>query len=147
MNNEDREAIMSALTRAISRKDAQVEGADGELLARLRLDTTGPRLRFLADISAILRLMDSFVSGQDTAEGFVEKFCVQLESLKRKHRGRFEPTVSAELDELYESVQFFCASPEERREEPLLYGAEELKTIVAASYGRVCGWWKSQICE
>jgi hypothetical protein len=141
LNNPDAELIADALTRSTVRRDkAGVVGTDEELLSRLVAPLDANEIYLLAATSRVLRLMDALLTGSETGEGFVEKFSSLWTSLKPAHEQEFAQQAQR-LDEFYGNIQLFCASAQDRREEPLLFGIDRLKALTEPIYADLKEWW------
>lgn len=99
------------------------------------------RLRLLASLSRLLRLMDGLLSGKETGESFVAKFSEQWLLLQNWEA---DPSLESEFDELnnyYSEIQLFSSLSDARYEEPLLFGLDRLKELTQTAYERLLQKW------
>jgi hypothetical protein len=133
--------MIAALTRSGMRRDQLgVTGTDEELLLRLNARLDSHRIGLLATTSKLLRLMHALLSGAETGEGFMEKFPALWGPLKVKYSRDLQAKLD-KVDQFYSDIQLFCASANDRREEPLLFGIDRLKGLAEPVYAELEHWW------
>lgn len=144
-------AAIDALTRSGPRQDALLGQSDAPsdeaLISRAARADVGPRrMRLLSTLSKLLRLMDGFLVGSEIGERFVTEFTRLWLSVDDWGA---DPTLERELLELstfYSKIQLFCAVPEHREEEPLLFGTDRLRELTQTAYTRLKNsWYRSLI--
>lgn len=133
------DAIIKALTRVRPTRNVIVGSSmhlsDEELIKQITgSELRAKRLQLLVSVSRLLRLMDSLISGTETGEGFVAKFSEQWLFIKYWEE---DPILKEEFDSLngfYSDIQLFCAIPDHKKEEPLLFGLEQLRELTEKAY-------------
>jgi hypothetical protein len=95
------------------------------------------KLRFLADVSRLLRLMDGLIVGNETAEGFVSKFSAAFLQVTAWDLDAALDRSFDRLNDFYTKIQRFSNSSQARAEEPLLFGPDELRDRTQIAYAEL----------
>jgi hypothetical protein len=139
-----REVLDVAAVEALTRSRLERGGplSDEELLQSLVHGNLGQlRLALLVEVSRLLRLMDSFVVGTDTGEGFVSKFSDRFLSIVDWEADPILDTAFDDLNSFYENIQMFSARTSADNPEPFFFGVERLRDLTQSAYVDLKARW------
>jgi len=154
----EQDRIIHALTRSIPSSDYLALLSEEELLRQLVGAHAPPsRLRLLASISRVLKLMDALLTGSDESllnahaeTGFVwqleREWIIRLGSDEEALAS--DPDLDTDLEwfeEYHDAIQLYCHDAKHREEEGLLFGPEELRRMTRQAYARLREAWLRSI--
>lgn len=151
MNQVRSESIVEVLTRSGPRRDVllgQGNLSDEYLIREIAgeiVDTR--RLKLLAGVSQLLRLMDSLITSKETGASFAAKFSYQWLLLREWNADPILDSVFEEMNEYYSAIQLFNTSEECLREEPSLFGLQKLNELTIVAYDLLLEKWRLSLFD